>query len=140
MLDFDAWGGGVGEGAECLFKIAMKQYLGLLIIIEGGGQNALFKIAAKQCLRLLMMLDFDAWFWPLFWRFMTLDAWIEIALRTDERTDKANSKVALRLKTQQIRIVLLRINYLNDTNICSNSHDLININTDQLIQNLSKLR
>ena len=25
----------------------------------GGWQNALFKIAAKQCLKLLMMLDFD---------------------------------------------------------------------------------
>ena len=25
----------------------------------GGGQNALFKIAAKQYLRLLIMLDFD---------------------------------------------------------------------------------
>ena len=31
--------GGVGEGAECLFKIAMKQYLGLLIIIEGGAER-----------------------------------------------------------------------------------------------------
>ena len=50
------------RGQNALFKIAMKQYLGLLIIIEGGGQNALFKIAAKQCLRLLMMLDCDALF------------------------------------------------------------------------------
>ena len=30
------------------------------MILEGGGPNALFKIAAKQCLRLLMMLDIDA--------------------------------------------------------------------------------
>ena len=44
-------------------KIATKQYLGRLMILEGGGvQNALFKIAVKQCLRLLMMLDFDALF------------------------------------------------------------------------------
>ena len=51
------------RGQNALFKIAMKQYLGLLNIIEGGGgQNALFKIATKQCLRLLMMLDFDALF------------------------------------------------------------------------------
>ena len=39
------------------------QYLGHLMILEGGGvQNPLFKIAAKQCLRLLMMVDFDALF------------------------------------------------------------------------------
>ena len=45
-----------------LLMIVMKQYLGHLMILEvvwGGGQNALFKIAAKQCLRILMMLDFD---------------------------------------------------------------------------------
>ena len=48
------------RGQNDLFKIAMKQYLGNLMILEGWGvQNALFKIAAKQCLRLLMMLDFD---------------------------------------------------------------------------------
>ena len=29
----------------------------------GGGQKALSKIAAKQYLRLLMMLDFDAYLW-----------------------------------------------------------------------------
>ena len=37
---------------------------------RGGIQNALFKIAAKQYLRLLMMLDFDTWFWRLI---LTLD-------------------------------------------------------------------
>ena len=53
------WGGG-WLVQNALFKIAMKQYLGRLMILEGVGvQNALFKIAAKQCLRLLMMLDFD---------------------------------------------------------------------------------
>ena len=53
-------GGGGLRGQNALFKIATKQYLGQLIILEGGGgQNALFKIAAKQCLRILMMLDFD---------------------------------------------------------------------------------
>jgi len=52
----------VPKGGGCFSKIAMKQYLGHLMIIEGGLQNALFKIAAKQCLRLLMMLDFDAIF------------------------------------------------------------------------------
>ena len=50
------------RGQNALFKIAMKRYLGNLMILEGWGvQNALFKIAAKQCLRLLMMLDFDAY-------------------------------------------------------------------------------
>ena len=52
---------------KALFKIAMKQYLGhLMILDEGEGegvvQNALFKIAAKQCIRLLMMLNFDTLF------------------------------------------------------------------------------
>ena len=31
-----------------------------MILEGGGGQNALFKIAVKQYLRLLMMLDIDA--------------------------------------------------------------------------------
>ena len=35
------------RGQNALFKIATKQYLGRLMILEGGGQNALFKIAAK---------------------------------------------------------------------------------------------
>ena len=55
-------GGGGVRGQNALIKIAMKQYLGRLIILEGGRgvlQSALFEIAAKQCLRLLMMLDFD---------------------------------------------------------------------------------
>ena len=47
------------RGQNALFKIAIKQYLGCLMVFEGGGvQNALFQIAAKQCLRLLMILDF----------------------------------------------------------------------------------
>ena len=51
--------GGGGEGiGDALFKIAIKQYLGRLMILNGGGQNTVFKIAAKQYLRLLMMLDF----------------------------------------------------------------------------------
>ena len=49
------------RGQNALFKIAMKQYLGRLVLL-GGGQNALFEIAAKQRLRILMMLDFDAQF------------------------------------------------------------------------------
>ena len=51
------------RGQNALFKIAMKQYLGCLMILEGGGvQNAFLKIAVRQCLRLLMMLDFDTSF------------------------------------------------------------------------------
>ena len=46
------------RGQNALSKIAMKHYLGRLMILGGGGQNASFKIAAKQCLRLLMTLDF----------------------------------------------------------------------------------
>ena len=48
----------------------------------GGVQNALFKIAAKQYLRLLMMLDFDACFWCLI---LMLD-FFDLALQTDRRT------------------------------------------------------
>ena len=48
----------------------------------GGVQNALFKIATKQCLSLLMMLDFDA---------------LQMNGRTDEQTNNAKSRVALRL-------------------------------------------
>ena len=53
-----------GGMQNALLKIATKQYLGHLMILEVGGggfvQNTLFKIAVKQCLRLLMALDFDA--------------------------------------------------------------------------------
>ena len=57
-------GGWIVSGQNVLFKIAKKQYLGCLMILEGDGgvQNVLLKIAAKQCLRLLMMLDFDTLF------------------------------------------------------------------------------
>ena len=58
-----------------------------------GGQNALFKIATKQyfdtwfwCLNLA--LDFDTWFW----RLNSYDK------QTDEQTDNADPRVALRLK------------------------------------------
>ena len=49
------------RGQNALFKIAMKQYLGPLMLLRGV-QNALFEIAAKQRLRILMMLNFDAQF------------------------------------------------------------------------------
>ena len=49
------------RGQNALFKIAMKQYLGRLMLLRGV-QNALFEIAAKQRLRILMMLNFDAQF------------------------------------------------------------------------------
>ena len=54
----DGGGGVLVRGQNALFKIAMKQYLGCLMVLRGV-QNALFEIAAKQCLRILMMLDFD---------------------------------------------------------------------------------
>ena len=50
-------GGVLVRAQNALFKIAMKQYLGRLMV-----QNALFEIAAKQRLRILMMLNFDAQF------------------------------------------------------------------------------
>ena len=50
------------RGQNALFKIAMKQYLGRLMLLREGVQNALFEIAAKQRLRILMMLNFDAQF------------------------------------------------------------------------------
>ena len=52
------------RGQNALFKIAMKQYLGRLMVLRvgEGGQNALLEIAAKQRLRILMMLNFDAQF------------------------------------------------------------------------------
>ena len=59
----DGGGGVLVRGQNALFKIAMKQYLGRLMVLSGGGvQNALFEIAAKQRLRILMMLNFDAQF------------------------------------------------------------------------------
>ena len=55
-------GGGVlVRWQNAFFKIAMKQYLGRLMVLRGG-QNALLEIAAKQRLRILMMLNFDAQF------------------------------------------------------------------------------
>ena len=39
----------MSKGGNALFKIAMKQYLRRLWILDGGVQNALFKIATKQC-------------------------------------------------------------------------------------------
>ena len=57
-----ARGGGGVRGQNALFKIAMKQYLGRLLLLRGRVQNALFEIAAKQRLRILMMLNFDTQF------------------------------------------------------------------------------
>ena len=36
------WGGGVGEGQNAFFKIAMKQYLGRLMVLYGGGGSECF--------------------------------------------------------------------------------------------------
>ena len=48
-MDYGVPKGGRVRGQNALFKIAMKQYLGSLMILEGRVQNTLFKIAAKQC-------------------------------------------------------------------------------------------
>ena len=48
-------GGGGIRGQNALIKVAMKQYLGRLMILY-----ALFKLAAKQCFRVLILtLYFD---------------------------------------------------------------------------------
>ena len=71
LKKLDGRGGAGLQNAS--FKIAMFKTLDdawLWCLLVGGGQNALFKIAAKQCLKILMMLDFDTWFWCLI---LTLD-------------------------------------------------------------------
>ena len=47
-----------GGSKTVFFKIAVNQYLGHLMMDKGRFRNSLFKIAAKQCLVHLMTIDY----------------------------------------------------------------------------------
>ena len=49
------------RGQNALFKIATKQCLRHLMVLEGGGAERFIEDCSEAMLRLLMMLDFDAW-------------------------------------------------------------------------------